>query len=352
MRKSLMATLIGGAFAFSGQAHAGLTLDLNGAAGGGVIQATALDWSQTSFLAQGGNTAIAAFALSGGACPNNLCSFEVLTHAKLTGYTPVGGGAPVSLPGGFGEITMVARYTETVTNFIQDIDPGTAGDQSFASFRSTGAGWLEFYYSGAADADDLSGAGFNNGTLIGRLDGVAAGRTGNFTVTDVTPVALDGFGANNYNGQQSISGFGSQQSLKAGTTGVDLDSNFFLTELIDFSIVYDNISIGVPYTTANPSHCFTQNASVSAVGTGGQVSSCDNLTTNGLFSANSVGGGFDGYLADIGSINGLGLRSADFVAQTDFNSAVTGTVPEPGSLALVGLALASVGFAARSRRRS
>ena len=54
----------------------------------------------------------------------------------------------------------------------------------------------------------------------------------------------------------------------------------------------------------------------------------------------------------VGATNGLfGSGAADFVAQTDFNSAVTGTVPEPGMLALLGLAFAGLGVTAMRRRR-
>ena len=61
MRKNVLGALISSAFAFSGAAHAGLVLDLNGSLAGGVITADALDWAPTSFLAKGGNSAISAF---------------------------------------------------------------------------------------------------------------------------------------------------------------------------------------------------------------------------------------------------------------------------------------------------
>lgn len=343
MRKTLLGALIASAFAVTGTAHAGLTFDLNGSGAGGVIQADAFDWAQTSFLAKGGNTAIAAF--TSGACATNptACQFDVLTHAKLTAYTPSGGGSATGIPAGFGEITMVARYTEKVVS-------ATGGQFPSAVFQSTGAGWLEFYWSPNADAVDLTGANFNNGRLIGRLTGVTIGSTGNFTVTNTSPVTLDGFNGNDYGTQQTITGIGSQGVLKAGTTGVDLDTSFFVTLLKDFSLEYNNISIGLPYNTVNPSDCFNQNQSAAAVGTSNLATQCtDNHVANTAYSGQGADGG---YLPVIGGVNGLGLQSPDFIAQTDFNSSVNGSIPEPASLALVGLALASAGAAAVRRRKA
>lgn len=342
MRKSILGALITSAFAIAGPAHAGLILDLDGAGGVPAVEVTALDWSQTSFLAQGANAAIAAFA---GGATGSTTEFQVYTHAKLTGYTLASGGTSTSLPSAFtdkAEITMVAGYTEKVTS--------VNATATMATFATTGAGWLEIYYDTTPDANDLTGSGFNDGLLIAKLTGVAIDSTGLFMITNSSQIALDqSSDGNDYDGQLTISGIGSQESVTAGTDDIELDGDFFKSTLEGFSIDYENISIGLPFKGANPSDCFNTTTNAGAIGSS-NTSTCNTDHVDGTYAANATG---DGYAPVVGGVNGGSgpVDGPDFVAQTDFNSAVNG-VPEPGTLALVGLALGTAGFAARRRRNS
>ena len=349
MRKTLLSAFVASAFAVSGSAIAApLIFDLNGAAAGGQITALSLDWAQTSFLALGGARAIANAVVGTGST-----TFDVLTHAKLTGYND-GAGVTQSLPGGFtGEITVVSRFTENVTFANASL--------GFAGFQTTGAGWIEMYYSATPNSSNLTGANFNDGTLILRAEGVGLAN-GLFSVTAATPVNLDGFGPQNYTGQKSVSGFGSQGAISFGSGSVALDSSFLQTAIVDFSLFFNNISIGLPFQTVDPSDCFNPNrasvanpvfgtdASINAGTATGLATQCLGNHVNGLYSANATDGG---YLPVVGATNGLfGSGAPDFIAQTDFNSAVTGTVPEPGMLALLGLAFAGLGVTTMRRRRA
>src|SRR5450759_2412011 len=205
-------------------AHGG-QFDPDGTGSAPAINLGMLDWGPTSFLALGGNTAIVGFVSSGGRCLANSCNFDVLTQARLIGtFAP--GGAPNTPPGlnTTFEITMVGRFTETVTGVS-----GTGGPGTFATFTGVpNTGFLQLYAS-APNAVDVSGFDFSDGRLI--LNAVLANSpTGNFSITaddptvcPTTPCDLDrntGDG-NQYTGQFTVSGIGTNSTLTFRVTGQD-----------------------------------------------------------------------------------------------------------------------------------
>jgi hypothetical protein len=189
-------------------------------------------------------------------------------------------------------------------------------------------------------------------------DGVSTTQ-GSFTVNgSIAPTALDGAGTDNYIGQSTVTGSGSQGNIQFGVTNglnvgsIDLDPTFFLTKIADFSILFSNISIGLPYISVDPSDCFNPTKQAGVAGTTGLSTQCADNHTNGTYAANVVANGQDGGIVPVtGAINGVNQLGPDFVAQTDYNSPVTG-VPEPGMLALLGLAFGAMGLASRRRRQA
>lgn len=378
MNRPLKATLSGAALLCAAGAQSSVLFDFHD--GKVPVDVGAFDWNQTSFLAYGGNAAVTnrfltdQYINSGGTDGANICGidpsacqFTVYSHARLSAISDADGN-PVAnnITGLEDEITLVMSFVETVVGVGNT--PGTTN--AIASFEvdTSKPAFLEMYFDTDFNANPLSGFGFNDGTLILRATAIGAS-DGSFQVTNGTPTRMDVFSSavasqDNYgNGtniagqsQLSVRGSGNQGNLAFGN--MVTDSSFFLGTLADFGLTFQNISIALPFGSVNPSDCFTyaMNSSVTVGGTAtGDANDCDNVHTDTLFSGQVHTAG-RGILPTVGLVNGAGYdfsTNPDFLAQSDYNSAFdTVQVPEPGTLAVLGLGLGCLGIYGFRRREA
>ena len=170
--------------------------------------------------------------------------------------------------------------------------------------------FFEIYYNPALVANDLSGTGFNTGTLIlSASPDPSQPNSGNFALAtngDGSPIIepFDLFNPVNYPGILTVVGAGSATLIGDVSS---FDSAFFETNVAQVSFNTSNVT---PFLQTDPSMLFV----------------------------GSPGGGAPNVTPDIGTINGV--NGTDFQFQADANASFTAatptlaTTPSPTSVAL------------------
>jgi hypothetical protein len=240
--------------------------------------------------------------------------------------------------------------------------PGSAAVPIEAKFATVpGPGLVEIYIDRlpaggnptGTKANQLSGFGFNDGRLILKAE-ETSDASGNFVIKNIAPVpnALDQSGnGNQYPGQATVGGDGTNGIITV--SDITQDPSYWLNKLSELGLDFNNISQSLPFKSTDPMDCFTNTALNTTVGTSNAAYACNNAHVLGPYAVQGPPADANGYVPAVGPINGFGGAGGvapDFVAQTDFNSNLS-ALPEPASLALMGLGLGLLGFGTSRRRK-
>lgn len=343
---AVLGTAIGGAQAAS------TTLMIDPTGGGGanaanVIDVTGLDWLPGNAVAEGGNNLPFVDGLPPNITPDGAHDFTVYAHAALSNFTF--NNVPVVAPAGSEQFTFVTGFGEL----------GELTGSNSAAFTFDPANPINYFeiWAGGADANDLLGSGFNDGDLV--LTGTIIDADGSFAVDLTTvPFFFDGTANPAFVGSEDLDQFlgddWSGQQSAAGTGGTEFDLTIAILSLNPAYILNDNLvsldavfdtQQNLPFDQTDPSECF-----VDAAGGVGS-SSCDNVfdfaDANGFNpSVGPINSAFD---PDV--CNDVDTCDVLFLADANMTFTAEAEMPEPGSLALVGLGMAGLGAMRRRQKK-